>query len=120
MDDEITKINALIEFMNNKNASPKCKQLTSTITMEQFIAANNDTRIMDTAKQALTEDQTDEQLKNEWENHTEACCRTQDKNRFMEQMSARYAHLLAEDKPLKENGRDVTLRAFNVHFHTRV
>ena len=89
VDDEITEINALIEFMNNKNVSPKCKQLKSTITAEQFTAADNDTRIMETAKQALAKDQTNEQLKNEWENHTEAHCRTQDKNRLMEQMLAR-------------------------------
>ena len=107
MDNEITEINTLIEFMNNKNASPKCKQLKNTITVEQFTATNNDTCIMEAAKQALAEDQTDKQLKNEWENHTEACRRTQDKNRLMEQMSARYAHLLAKDKPLKENGRDI-------------
>ena len=62
---------------------------------------------MEAAKQALAEDQTNEQLKNEWENHTEARHRTQDKNRLMEQMSARYAHLLAEEKPPKESGRDI-------------
>ena len=107
MDDEITEINALIEFMNNKNVSPKCKQLKSTITVEQFTAADNDTRIMEAARQTLAEDQTDEQLKNEWENHTEAHHRTQDKNRLMEQMLARYAHLLAEEKPPKENNRDI-------------
>ena len=67
VDDEITKINALIEFMNNKNVSPKCKQLKSTITAEQFTAVDNDTRIMEAAKQALAEDQTNELLKNEWE-----------------------------------------------------
>ena len=107
MDDEITEINTLIEFMNNKNVSPKCKQLKSTITAEQFTVADNDTCIMEAAKQALAEDQTDEQLKNEWENHTEARCRTQDKNRLMEQISARYAHLLAEEKSPKENGIDI-------------
>ena len=107
VDDEITEINARIEFMNNKNASPKCKQLNSTITAEQFVATNNDTRIMEAAKQALAEDLTDEHLKNEWEKHTEACRKTQDKNRLMEQMTARYAHLLAEDKPFKENSRDI-------------
>ena len=107
VDDKITEINTLIEFMNNKNVSPKCKQLKSTITAEQFTAAHNDTRIMEAAKQALTEDQTNEQLKNEWKNHTEAHRRTQDKNRLMELMSARYAHLLAEEKPPKENGRDI-------------
>ena len=107
VDDEITEINALIEFMNNKNASPKCKQLKNTITAEQFTAANNNTHIMKAAKQALAEDQTNKQLNNEWENHTEARRRTQDKNRLMEQMSARYAHLLSKDKPLKENGRDI-------------
>ena len=107
MDDEITKINALIEFMNNKNASPKCKQLKSTITAEQFTAADNDTRIMEAARQTLTEDQTNEQVKNEWENCTEARRRTQDKNRLMEQMSVRYVHLLTEEKPPKENNRDI-------------
>ena len=107
MDDEITEINALMEFMNNKNASPKCKQLKSTITAEQFTATDNDTCIMEAARQTLAEDQTDEQLKNEWENHTEARRRTQDKNRFMEQMSVRYAHLLTEEKPPKENNRDI-------------
>ena len=65
MDDEITEINALIEFMNNKNASPKCTQLKSTITAEQFTATDNDTRIMEAARQTLAKDQTDEQLKNE-------------------------------------------------------
>ena len=89
VDDEIIKINVLIEFMNNKNASPKCKQLKSTITVEQFTAADNDTHMMEAAKKALAEDQTDEQLKNKWENHTEARHRTQDKNRLMEQMLAR-------------------------------
>ena len=107
VDDEITEINALIEFMNNKNASPKCKQLKSTITAEQFTATDNDTCIMEAARQTLAEDQTDEQLKNEWENHTEAHCRTQDKNRLMKQMSARYAHLLAKEKLPKENNRDI-------------
>ena len=107
MDDEITEINALIEFMNNKNASPKCKQLKSTITAEQFTAADNDTCIMEAARQTLAEDQTDEQLKNEWENHTEARRRTQDKNRLMEQMSVRYAHLLADEKSPRENNRDI-------------
>ena len=107
VDDEITEINALIEFMNNKNASPKCKQLKSTITAEQFTATDNDTCIMEAARQTLAEDQTDEQLKNEWENHTEACRRTQDKNRLIEQMSFRYAHLLTEEKPPKENNRDI-------------
>ena len=107
VDDEITEINALIEFMNNKNASPKCKQLKSTITAEQFTAADNDTCIMEAARQTLAEDQTDEQLKNEWENHTEARRRTQDKNRLMEQMLVRYAHLLTEEKPPKENNRDI-------------
>ena len=53
MDDKITKINARIEFMNNKNAFPKCKQLSNTVTAEQFIAVNNDMRIMDAAQQAL-------------------------------------------------------------------
>ena len=107
VDDEITEINTLIEFMNNKNVSPKCKQLKSTITAEQFTATDNDTCIIEAAKQALAKDQTDEQLKNEWENHTEARHRTQDKNRLMEQMSARYAHLLAKEKPPKENNRDI-------------
>ena len=107
VDDKITEINTLIEFMNNKNVSPKCKQLKSTITAEQFTAADNDTCIMEAAKQALAKNQTDEQLKNEWENHTEACRSTQDKNRLMEQMSAKYAHLLAKEKPPKENGRDI-------------
>ena len=37
----------------------------------------------------------------------EACCKTQDKTRMMEQMTARYAHLLSEDKPLKENSKDL-------------
>ena len=107
VDDEITKINALIEFMNNKNASPKCKQLKSTITAEQFTATGNNTPIMEAARQTLTKDQTNEQLKNEWENHTEARCRTQDKNRLMEQMLVRYAHLLTKEKPPKENNRDI-------------
>ena len=66
VDDEITEINAQIEFMNNKNASPKCKQLNNTITAEQFVAANNNTCIMEAAKQALAEDLTDEHFKNEW------------------------------------------------------
>ena len=57
VDNEITKITALIEFMNNKNVSPKCKQLKSTITAEQFTAADNDTLIMEAAKQALVKDQ---------------------------------------------------------------
>ena len=107
MDDKITEINALIEFMNNKNASPKCKQLKSTITAEQFTAADNDTCIMEAARQTLTEDQTDKQLKNEWENHTEARRRMQDKNRLMEQMSVRYTHLLADEKSPRENNRDI-------------
>ena len=114
VDDEITEINALIEFMNNKNVSPKCKQLKSTITAEQFTATDNDPRIMEAAKQALAEDQIDKQHKNEWENHTEARCRTQDKNRLMEQMSARYVHLLAKEKPSKENGRDIYSEALFV------
>ena len=38
---------------------------------------------------------------------TEAHRRTQDKNRLMEQATARYAHFLTEDKPFKENGRDI-------------
>ena len=62
---------------------------------------------MEAARQTLAEDQTGEQLKNEWENHTEARHRTQDKNRLMEQMSVRYAHLLTEEKPPKENNRDI-------------
>ena len=107
VDDEITEINALIEFMNNKNASPKCKQLKSTITAEQFTAADNNTRIMEAARQMLAEDQTDEQLKNEWENHTEAHRRMQDKNRLMEQMSVRYTHLLADEKSPRENNRNI-------------
>ena len=88
--------------MNNKNVFPKCKQLNNTVTVEQFVAANNDTHIMDAAKQVLAKDLTDEYFKNEWEKHTEACHKTQDKTRLMEQMTARYAHLLAEDKPFKE------------------
>ena len=107
VDDEITKINTLIEFMNNKNTSPKCKQLKSTITAEQFTATDNDTRIMEAARQTLAEDQTDEQLKNKWENHTEAHRRMQDKNRLMEQMSVRYAHLLANEKSPRENNSDI-------------
>ena len=82
MDDEITEINTWIEFMNNKNASLKCKQLNSTITAEQFVAANNDMCIMEAAKQALAEDLTDEHFKNEWEKHTEACHKTQDKTNY--------------------------------------
>ena len=62
---------------------------------------------MDAVKQALAEDLINEYFKNEWEKHTEACRKTQDKTRLMEQMTARYAHLLAEDKPFKENSREV-------------
>ena len=98
MDDEITEINALIEFMNNKNVSPKCKKLKSTITAEKFTAADNDTCIMEAAKQAVAKDQTDEQLKNEWENHTEARHRTQDKNRLMEQMSGQVCAFTSQRK----------------------
>ena len=107
VDDKITEINARIEFMNNKNIFSKCKQLSNTVTVEQFIATNNDTRIMDAAKQALTENLTDEYFKSEWEKHTEAHHKTQDKTRLMEQMTARYAHLLAEDKSFKESSRDM-------------
>ena len=45
-------------------------------------------------------------FRNEWEKHTEACRKTQDKTKLMEQMTARYAHLLSEDKPLKEISKD--------------
>ena len=107
VDDEITEINARIEFMNNNNVIPKCKQLNNTITVEQFLAVNNDMRIMDLAHQTLNENLTDEYFRNEWEKHTEACRKTQDKTRLMEQMTARYTHLLSEDKPLKESSKDL-------------
>ena len=55
--------------MNNKNITPKYKQLNNTITAEQFVAMNNDMCIMDTAKQALAKDLTNEHFKNEWEKH---------------------------------------------------
>ena len=70
--------------------------INGTVEAEQFTAADNDTCIMEAARQTLAKDQIDEQLKNEWENHTEARRRMQDKNRLMEQMSVRYAHLLAD------------------------
>ena len=75
--------------------------------MEQFVATNNDTHIMEAAKQALAEDLTNKHFKNEWEKHTEARRKTQYKTRLMEQMTARYTHLLAEDKPFKESSRDI-------------
>ena len=92
--------------MNNSNIIPKCKQLNNTITAEQFLAANNNMHIMDLARQTLNENLTDEYFRNEWEKHTEACNKTQDKTRLMEQMTARYTHLLSEDKPLKESSKD--------------
>ena len=92
--------------MNNSNVIPKCKQLNNMITAEQFLAANNDTCIIDLARQTLNENLTDEYFRNEWEKHTEACNKTQDKTRLMEQMTARYAHLLSEDIPLKESSKD--------------
>ena len=106
MDDKITEINARIEFMNNKNVFPKCKQLNNTITVEQFLAVNNNTCIMDLACQTLNENLTNKYFRNEWEKHTETCCKTQDKTRLMEQMTARYAHLLSEDKSFKESNKD--------------
>ena len=64
-------------------------QRDTIVKVDDEITEIDDTCIMEAARQTLTEDQTDEQLKNEWENHTEACRRTQDKNRLMEQMSVR-------------------------------
>ena len=106
VDDEITKINARIEFMNNSNVIPKCKQLNNMITVEQFLVMNNNTCIMDLVCQTLNENLTDEYFRNKWEKHMEAHRKTQDKTRLMEQMTARYAHLLSEDEPLKESSKD--------------
>ena len=99
--DEITEINARTEFMNNSNVIPRCKQLNNMITVGQFLVTNNDMHIMDLAHQTLNENLTNDYFRNEWEKHTEACDKTQDKTRLMEQMTARYTHLLSEDKPLK-------------------
>ena len=104
-DDEVTKINTRIEFMNNSYIFPRCKQLNNAVTAEQFIVVN-DTRIMDAAHQTLSENTPDDYFTSEWQRHIEACRKTQDKTRLMEQMTARYAHLLSEYKPTKENNKD--------------
>ena len=68
--------------MKNKNIFPKCKQLSKIVTVEQFLAMNNDTCIMDAARQTLNKNLTNKYFKNEWEKHTEARCKTQDKTRL--------------------------------------
>ena len=92
--------------MNNSNIVPRCKQLNNTVTVKQFLVAKNDTCIMDLAHQKLNKNLPDEYFSNEWEKHTEACQKSQDNTKLMEQMTVRYAHLLSEYKPPKENSKD--------------
>ena len=106
LDHKINTINTRIEFMNNSNISPRCKQLNTSATADQLLAANDDVHIIDLACQTLHENVPDKHLQKEWEKHMEAQCKSQDKTKLMEQMAIRYAHLLSEHKPPKEDNRD--------------
>ena len=94
VDQEVNKINALIDIMREKNIQPKCKRLHDNTLAMDFTSASEDTDTMNTARTAVDNEIPKEKAITDWNENNRANSRNKQSKKYCD-LWKRWADSLA-------------------------